>query len=736
MIKGLLLFAVIFHCFLFGQQVNAQKIWESSTYPDEVGFRERIAPMLERIASKDFGKRSLSDSKCPDTGLPVKTWAVEGEDIISPYTGRKYKQGPTGYFGPKSRNEKGQIDAFGGDPLKYDLPPATASLLLGQRVAEVKAFLSIPGNLKQQYHFACNNWARFYPMLSRKMGTEWQADFAKYVGEYSESRRPSDGEREWLNLTTPHNLVGQPGFLLGGNPIDGGTENHKTQWRTSCLLYSQILPDTSKISGYPVKEAEKICKEILRDYLKKLLITGNGEYDSQVYYPCSIEGFMNLYDFSPDEETRSLAKFALDYYFVTYGLKVIDGTIAGAQKRGYLPGNAPNDMETMIWTFFNNTSRDMSKAVTRIHQATTTYRPNIVIWNILRKNLKLPFEAKMSRPFYHMDKADAFAESFYCSDSYAIGNIQMTIVDNPNQQMVWSLVDKGNNGPLCFSGGNPMRGSTSGHSPYTQTLQAKGSLIVMNAPTGNINKADTSAPKTPPGQVRANLWLLSAADQGKSYEIDNRAKYASKPLHEITLPKNDSPAETDRFWVESKNSASTWFFFPRKLTPHYLNKRIYFETSNMLIAIIPLTEKYSTVTPPDPAALKNSEAKSFFNDFGLLVFQGAVSGYIVETAEKSKFSSIEAFDHFLNGNTFLKLSVEKLQVEYTTLSGDSMIMKYNPVGLRCDASINGVKQNFDNFTGGAAYQSPYVNIKNGIMKVTDGKSSYTVDFRGAEPLYY
>ena len=91
---------------------------------------------------------------------------------------------------------------------------------------------------------------------------------------------------------------------------------------------------------------------MLRDFLKRLLVTGNGEYDSQVYYPHSIEAFMNLYDFSPDEETRALAKFALDYYFVTYGLKVIDGTLAGAQKRGYLAGYSPNEMENMLWAFF------------------------------------------------------------------------------------------------------------------------------------------------------------------------------------------------------------------------------------------------------------------------------------------------------------------------------------------------------------------------------------------------
>jgi len=271
--------------------VQAQP-WSVLTYPDEAGFQLRMHGMLQKIAEKGYGQKSLAESKCPDTGLPVKTWAVEGEEIISPYTGRKYKRGPTGYFGPKARNEKGEISAFGGDPLKNDLPPATATLLLNPDNSQARAFLSIPGNLRQQYHFACKNWARFYPLMADKMGIAWEKAFQKSVAGYSEDRRPSDGPtRELLVLTTSHNLVGQPGYLLGGNPLDGGTENHKTMWRTSCLLYSQIFPDTAKISGYPVREAEKLTKKMLRDYLKRLLVTGNGEYDSQVYYPHSIEGF-------------------------------------------------------------------------------------------------------------------------------------------------------------------------------------------------------------------------------------------------------------------------------------------------------------------------------------------------------------------------------------------------------------------------------------------------------------
>ena len=709
--------------------------WECSTYPDESGFQQRISGMLEKIAARDFGKRSLAFSKCPDTGLPVYTWALEGEEIISPYSGRKYRQGDTGYFGPKKRNSEGQIVAFGGDPLKYDLPPATACLILGQRVEEAKAFLSIPGNLNQQYHFACKNWARFYPLLADKMGDSWKKGFFQAVAHYAESRRPSDGEREWLNLASPHNLVGQKDYLLGGNPVDGGTENHKTMWRTSCLLYSQLFPDTARISGYPVKEAEKLSKEMLRDYLKRLLITGNGEYDSQVYYPHSIESFLNLYDFSPDEETRLLAKFAIDYYFVTYGLKVIDGTIAGAQKRGYLAEKIPNEMENMLWAFFNHTSRPMDNAAVTIQQATTTYRPNRIICNIVNKNLKTPFNARMSRPFYHMDKAGAFAETFYCSDSYALGNVQMTIVDNPNQQMVWSLVTRGKDKPLCFSGGQPLRGSTSGHSPYTQTLQDKGTLIVMTAPTTILSEVDTLAPPTPEGYTRANYWHLSVNDQYKSFELSNRKKYGSDPLHEVRLPADSSPEEIDRFWNESKNSASTWFYFPRELQPAKLGNRFYFNAGSMLLAVIPLTENAQIVRIDQPLSLKNKEAQKFFREYSILAFTGEVSGYIIETVEKSKFPDIADFDSYLTRKTKFVFHPEKLRVDYTSGFNDKIRFQYNPVGLRCNAFINGKRQDFDQFTEGAVYYSPYLNIRDGFMEVSDGKERYRVDFRGEMPVY-
>lgn len=711
-------------------------IWENSTYPDEFGFQQRMAPMLQRLAARDFGKRSLASSRCPDTGLPVKTWAVKGETIISPYTGRAYIQGPTGYFGPKRRNAAGEITAFGGDPLKYDLPPATAALLLEPKNKRAKAFLSIPGNLRQQYHFACKNWARFYPLLGDEMGEEWKKAFYDAVAQYEEARRPSDGPREWNPMSYPHNLVGQPGHLLGGNTVDGGTENHKTMWRTSCLVYAQLLPDTAKVSGYPLPEARELSLQMIREYLQRLLQTGNGEYDSQIYYSHSIAPFLNLYDFSTDPEIKALAKFALDYYFLTYGLKVVDGAIAGGQKRGYLPNAKAGEMETMLWGFFNPTSRDMSEAEATIQQTTTTYRPNEVIYNLYQQNIPKPYSMRISRPFYHMDRYNAFQESYYRSESFGLGNVYMSIVDNPNQQMVWSLVAEGTKGPLALSGGQPYPQGATGHSPYTQTMQQEGTLMLLTAPTLDDRQADSGFVVN---EDRLNPWHLPDSAKVPDYERANRQRYGAETLQAVIPPPPTAEA-VDHFWRQKTHSAASWLWIPKgREQERWINGKCFLQLNQTYVAIIPIGGEpfFVEVLENEQGKLKSKGLKRNLSDYELLVIPGAVSGYIVEAAESSTFDSLDAFAAAIKENTQLDTTQlhSHLLVRYTNLSKDQLHMQYNPRGLKAQTSINGQDLDYENWTNGATYQSPFLNIKEGILQVTDSKQSYTIDFTGKQPVY-
>jgi hypothetical protein len=331
-----------------------------------------------------------------------------------------------------------------------------------------------------------------------------------------------------------------------------------------------------------------------------------------------------------------------------------------------------------------------------------------------------------------MDHPHAFAETFYCSNSYAMGNIQMTIVDNPNQQMVWSVVTRGKEMPYCFSGGHPMRGSTSGHSPYTQTLQSKGTLILLTAPTVVPAIPDSSVAPTYSKVKRDNLWLLPKEEQGDNFELKNRMKYATKALKPVNPPADNSPAEIERFWNQSKGSASSWFYYPRQLKPVESEGIFFLESASMHIAVIPFGKGGFVWTPKLEG---NSEAAKFFKDYGVIVFPGEVSGYVIETAEKAIFPTMQEFSQALRGKTKIDLSklLKDKEINYSSLSGDHLRMLYNPSGLRCAAWINGKKQDWNNHTNGAVYDSPFLKVKNGMMKVSDGKNAYEIDFRKENP---
>jgi hypothetical protein len=696
---------------------SSAPVWSPRSYPDEQGFRARIDGMIERIARQGFNRRTKSRSHCPDTRALVLTDALKGEIIASPYTGRLYTQGPTGYFGPRERDKDGRITRFGGDPLKYDLPPAMATLLLNPKDREAHWYLGQPGSMRQQYHFAAKNWARFYPLLAHIMGEEWRREFVELVGAYRETRKPSDGSHQHDRWVGPaHDLIGEPGALLGGSIRNGGTENHKVMWRTSCLVYAQHFPDDAGISGYPVGEAKALVSEMIRGFVRGLFSTGNGEYDSCTYYPHSIEGFLNLYDFSYDHELQELAQIALDYYLATSGLKVIDGTLAGAQKRGYLSRPAPSELESVLWAWTNATGKAMDTAVLPIHQVTSLYRPNRVIYNIIRKNLAVPFESFMQRPSYHMDNPNCFQETFYCSRSFGMGSTALTIVDNPTQQVVWSLVARGREGPLCFGGGQPQFLTPYGHSPYSQTVQKRSALVVVTGQTA----------EEPEGEL--------TVEQAQRYRV------ARRRLDVLPVPPATATEDEQRtFFDGAARSAASWLFVPRDLRITQDGAYAFIEANDTLVAARSLTGSFDLLVPrvldPDPEGEHNRGHYRFFEQYVVLVSSGDFSGYVLDAAEKSDHGTLESFANAVKGVTRLDTSgfANRGITTYRSLQGDTIELTYDPTGLRPRGSINGEPIDYDTWADGAVYDSPYVKVKDGVMTITDGAEGYTVDFRGERP---
>lgn len=658
--------------------VDAMNGWDIDSYPDEAGFRARMAGVIEAWAAEPYERRSQAVSVCPDSGLRVLTWALEDEEIVSPYSGRRYRQGPTGYFGPKERDADGRITRFGGDPLKYALIPATARLLSDPDDAAARAFATIPGNLNQQYHFAAVNWGRFLGLVGPRMDSAWHTAFRAAVAGYRESRHPSDGLRELVNPPdVPFDLVGEEDFLLGGNPCNGGTENHKIMWRTTGLLYAQLLGADARISGYGAAEAAARTSRALRDYLQRLLVTGNGEYDSVTYYLYVILGYLNLFDFSPDSETRQLARLTLDYYFATYGLKSFGGVLAGASKRGFSDGFRQAGTDVLVNAFCpGGPLATAGRVRPPLHQATTRYRPNRVLCNIIAKNVALPFESHMARPSYHMNRPNRFQETFYCDRDFALGSVALTESDNPAQQTVWSLAARGVAGPIVIGGGQPRFRSPQGHSPYDQVFQCRNCLVLITAHTA----ANGSLERLPREMAVADRWELAP------------------------------------------RAAETWLFVPRRSTTWRVREDlVLIDAGSAHVAVRPLGG-----APFPLAASVGGKVPEVLSKYDVIVFPGLPTGFVVEVQPVRDSTSLEEFEAEVRGRTHFDRGdfAQSGRIVYRMMDGTELEVTHDSGAFRCRAAVGGRRVDWEGWCRGGVYESPYLKVGQGRMVVTDGREGY------------
>lgn len=700
-------------------------VWHPGSYPDEAGFQSRIAGRLEHLASQTYGRRSLARSTCPDTGRAVFTYALEGEEIVSPFTGRRYLQGPTGYFGPKARDADGRIFAFGGDPLKYDLPPATARLLLGPVDPDLLPWLSIPGNVRQHYHFAAVNWGRLFGLAGAQMPESLLADWRAAVAVYAENRRPSDGDRENLPLPYPYDLVGDPSLHLGG----GGTENHKTMWRASTLLYASLLPADARISGWPRDEAAARARVVLERYARGLYTVGSGEYDSGIYYPHSFRAFLNLYDFHPDEAVRDLARSVLDQMVATAALKTFAGFQVGGQRRGY-PHSIPSELDRhlALWSPPDHAWEGLFADETSLHQITSSYRPNLALHRLIRnEGLPVPFTAHFAHPSYDMSVPARHLGVQYVSSSFSLGSVQVDGINNASQQVTWSLVAQSASGrPWVLTGGQPRWRGRGGHSPYDQWVQHEGLLILLTADT-------VPAPGDPPPPV------LESTSQMRGELGYTRHNAFAGPLRPPPRPESSS-ANPDPTFATALAAGATWLWVPRDGAELTAADGLFLvNTGPTYLILEPLGTEAWELAPPvaEMAARPRGDPARRLIEDRLLIAAGPPSGWVVEAVEASAYADFAAFAAAAQARPRAQLHVAPGRppaVRAHRLDGRVVELFYEPTGLRPTARVEGDDLPFGP-PDGLVVDSPVLKIGHGQMTVTTGDAKYTVEWTDTGPIW-
>lgn len=534
----------------------------------------------------------------------------------------------------------------GGDPGKYLPGHAMAKLLLNPEDPEPAPYMNDSRSYKEQYHFAAVNWARFWPLYGDQVLTEdTKAKFREQMKGY--------------NYLTP-----------------GGTENHKTMWWTS----ANVLPYFTGVgTNHQSKEATLAsAKKILHAYVKGLYEAGQGEWDSSTYLMFDINGLLNIYDFSPDEESRLLARAALDYLVAAYALKYTDGVYTAPNQRGFAKGpyESISDQTGYLWWDGN---RELTAADTRdfrhtLHAATSSWKPNAVLTNLARKQVPgLPVEQRNSHAnYWHGQgippKAGASHETVYLAEKFTMGSLWDAYA---SQHSRFQVVVSSSQGGVVFTGGHPRRsdhnnkkigiGFQDGTGRYLQSVQA-----------GPVYLAMAKAP----------------ADEEHDYAY-------------FSVPEGFGEPATIGAWKV-------------------------FDVEGVQVAVRALKGDIVTgTTPPDKKG--NTEP--------LLKMPGLQTGFVVwvlPDAEglAAKLASVELDASAFGQEGKVDLNIPGVAAVSATFNPDPHGDNH---GNRAAAAvINGEMIDLKNWP---IYSGPYLEQQPGVVTIRDGREGYIIDFTGDLPVY-
>ena len=464
-----------------------------------------------------------------------------------------------------------------------------------------------------------------------------------------------------------------------------GTENHKTM----NMMAANVLPtywDTG-LSNKSKQETLAIAKKQLREFVKTTYATGNGEWDSSTYWQFTVNGLLNIYDFAEDPETRLIARAGLDWFLANYAIKYRDGLFMAPNQRGFpeKPHGTIADQSGYIWwgSHYQPTDDEMKRFLYSMHAITSSYRPSETLYNIAKKNLpNLPAVQQNTKANYWYGQgiyaqANGYAESLYIAPKYSMASLWN---GHGSQITRFQIVADSDKGGMMFTAGHPRR---SDH---------MGQMIDFGYRDG-IGRFDQSA------QVQG-AWF------------------------NLTQAPDDEPIDY------------SFFSFPEGITHKPHGEWMIMHAGDTFVAVrafgdkavlgeTDLTDKQKADNQKTVDAGKEPKSKPE----PIIKIPGRKNGMIVETADTTMYDSLEAFAKALEKTAF---SADGLSITYKTLRGEAVTFAPGK-GDRAKVTVNG--EPIDITKRDAVYSGPFVNCKDGVLRVFDGKTGYEVDFTGDLPVY-
>ncbi len=237
------------------------------------------------------------------------------------------------------------------------------------------------------------------------------------------------------------------------------------------------------------------------NWIRALYHAGRVEWNSNNYWGYCFQPILVLYEYAPDDRTKSQAKAALDWMLLEAALHYIDGFQAGADVRAksdaYLPFKGSVWPYTYLYflgdgyfpSYAGSTTASVAELAAEKNlvgfSQHSTYRPPQVLLDIAHRQYPLPVEIQSAKPFYHLDQ-DNFSdwrgdtarsrryefETIYHDENYLLSSISTYRPDGTaehvggqsnffSEQNLWRLGVKGNGG-----GARQVMGNTGNYTGY------------------------------------------------------------------------------------------------------------------------------------------------------------------------------------------------------------------------------------------------------------------------------
>jgi hypothetical protein len=117
----------------------------------------------------------------------------------------------------------------------------------------------------------------------------------------------------------------------------------------------------------------------------------------------------------------------------------------------------------------------------------------------------------------------------------------------------------------------------------------------------------------------------------------------------------------------------------------------------------------------------------------VLRFEGRRTGFALQTADVDSFPDLAAFCQALvAAKVEAPAFADDMTATFTTMAGDTIRMRHVKDAPQAEVQINGEAVEYDNWP---VFGGPYVYLDGSVLRVSDGRDGYVVDFTGNLPVY-